>query len=260
MKELSYIVKRNTKAMEAYKLLTANTIKVIAAVVMFLDHFATVFFPHNELISLVLRLLGRTAAPVFCFFIAQGFYYTSNVKKYILRLFVLAVISHLPYNLAFGLSFFQATSVIWPLALGLVALAAVKSEKINLILKLVIVAVSCALSYTANWNFVAVLWVLVFGIFHGNFKRQIAGFCIVGLLLHLAPQFYRFGFFHERFPQWFQLGIFLAIPLLVMFNGKPGKKSKFMTWFFYVFYPAHLLLLYLLKQFTPLAELLGNHW
>ena len=244
--------------MESYKYLTANKLKIIAVAVMFFDHFVSVFLAHNTLISLMFRFSGRIAAPVFCFFIAQGFYYTSNLKKYILRLFVFAVVSHLPYNICFGLSFFQATSVIWPLFMGLIALASIKNEKINLPSKLAILALACALSYRANWNFVAVLWVVMFGLFHGNFKRQIIGFCIIGIVFHLIPAFIRFGFFHNVFPQWFQLGIFLAIPLLAMYNNKLGKKSRFMTWLFYVFYPAHLILLYLLNQFTPLAEVLGR--
>ena len=264
--------------MEAYKVLTANRLKIIAATAMFFDHFVSVFIPHNELLNLVFRLLGRTAAPIFCFFVAQGFHYTSNVKKYTVRLLILAVISHFPYNLSFGLTSFQriiqflemgeflaiarevfrATSVIWPLAMGLLALTAFKSEKINLIMKLAITAACCVLSFRANWNFVAVLWILAFGIFHGNFKRQIAAFCIISVVFHLIPAFIRYGFFHPRFPQWFQLGIFLTIPLLAMFNGKAGNKSRFMTWFFYVFYPGHLIFLYLLNQFTSLAEMLGR--
>ena len=248
------------ETMKAYKLLTTNKLKIIAATAMFFDHFVSVFLAHNELLSLMFRLLGRTAAPVFCFFIAMGFHYTSNVKKYTLRLLILAVISHIPYNLAFGLSLspLVATSVILPLAMGLIALAVYKSEKIHIILKLAIIAACCAVSYTANWNFIAVLWILAFGVFHGNFKRQIASFCVIGAM-YLALQLRRYGFFHEIYPQWFQLGIFLTIPLLVMFNGKPGKKSKFMTWFFYVFYPVHLILLFLLNRFTPLAEIIGRH-
>ena len=247
------------KAVKAYTLLTANKIKIIALAAMFFDHFVSVFLPNNELLNLVFRFSGRVAAPVFCFCIAQGFYYTSNIKKYIARLLFFAVISHIPYNLAFGLSLspLKATSVMWPLAMGLIALTAVKSEKINIILKLAIVAVCCIVSYTANWYFVAVLWILGFGIFRGNFKRQVAAFCIVGFV-HLIWQLRRYGFFHETNPQWFQLGIFLTIPLLVMFNGKPGKKSRFMTWFFYLFYPAHLILLFLLNKFTPLAEVIGR--
>jgi hypothetical protein len=246
--------------MTTYKFLTANKLKIIAVIVMFFDHFVTVFLPHSSLLSLALRFPGRAAAPVFCFFIAEGFYYTSNLKRYIVRLLIFAAISHIPYNFAFGLpiSPFVATSVIWPLAMGLIALAVIKKEKINILLKLMILGTCCAVSITANWNFVAVMWVVVFGVFHGNFKRQAIGFCIVGIVFHLIPTFLRFGFFHEMYPQWHQLGIFLTIPLLLMFNGKTGKKSVVMKWFFYVFYPAHLVLLYLLKQFTQLPEILGK--
>ena len=248
---------------------------------MFFSHFATVFLPHNELLSLLFRFSGRIAAPIFCFFIASGYYYTSNVKKYIFRLLIFALVSHIPYILCIGHSFFQATSVILPLAMGLIALTAFKSEKLNIILKLIIVAACCAASYRADWNFIAVLWILVFGIFHGKFKYQIAGFCIVGafhLLLtfirigtvpnnwlvsimndfRLIPAYIKQGFLNSWSPQWFQLGIFLTIPLLAMYSGKPGKKSRFMTWFFYVFYPAHLLLLFFLNKFTPLAEMIGR--
>ena len=239
--------------------LSVNQLKIIAAAAMFLDHFASVFLPHNELLSLVFRVLGRTAAPVFCFFIAQGYYYTSNLKKYIIRLLIFALISHIPYNLAFGLSLspLAATSVIWPLAMGLMALAAIKSEKIHFIFKLLITGACCALSYTANWNFFAVLWIVGFGIYHGNFRRQIASFCIIGAA-YLAWQLRRYGFFHTIYPQWFQPGIFLAIPLLALYSGRQGKKSKFTAWFFYVFYPAHLILLFLLNHFTPLKEIMGR--
>jgi len=221
---------------------------------MFLDHFVTVFLPHNHILSLALRLLGRTVAPIMCFFIAEGYYYTSNRKKYISRLLIFAAISHLPYNIAFGYTFFQATSVIWSLAMGLIALTALKNKELHILIRLLILAMCCALSVRANWNFTAVIWIVFFGLFHGNFKKQIVAFCITGLVLYLSLAFYRFGFFHEVYPQWFQLGIFLAIPLLAMYNGKPGKKSKVVSWAFYVFYPAHLILILLLNKFTPLAE------
>ena len=253
------------------KTFSTNNLKIIASVAMFFDHFVTVFFPHNEPLSLAFRFFGRMAAPIFCFFIAQGFYYTSNLNKYIFRLLILAVISHFPYNYAFGLSMFR-TSVVWPLTMGLIALAVVKNDKLNIALKLMIAVVCCVVTYRANWEFVAVLWVLAFGVFHGNFIRQIVSFCVIGIVFHLipyffvvedlaflqviSPQWFRLGFSHGTYPQWFQLGIFLAIPLLAMYSGKPGKKSVFMTWFFYVFYPAHLILLFILKQYTSMAEIL----
>jgi len=191
-----------------------------------------------------------------CFFIVQGYYSTSNLKKYITRLLIFAAISHLPYNLAFGYTFFQATSVIWPLAMGLIALTAIKSNELHILVKLIVLGLCCIVSIRANWNFVAVLWIVAFGLFQGNFLKQTIAFCIVGIVFHLALTFNRFGFFHEVFPQWHQLGIFLSIPLLAMYNGKLGKKSKAISWAFYLFYPAHLILLFLLNRFTPLREIL----
>ncbi|MDR2964501.1 MAG: conjugal transfer protein TraX [Treponema sp.] len=253
--------------MDQYKILTANKLKVFAIIVMFLDHFATVFFPSNVIITLIFKLLGRMAAPIFCFFIAQGYHYTSNLKKYTIRLLAFAAISHIPYllafhpnNLVFGLGFLKATSVILPLAMGLIALAAIKSSKIHIILKPVILAACCAVSYTANWNYIAVLWVVAFGLFHGNFLRQSIAFCIICVFYLLIQPFRLYGIFHETYPQWQQFGIFLSLLLLAMYNGQPGKKSPAMKWIFYIFYPAHLILLYLLNQFTVLEEILKKLW
>ncbi|MCL2205642.1 MAG: conjugal transfer protein TraX [Treponema sp.] len=225
---------------------TANTLKMIAMALMFIDHYAVVLLPQGSPLYMLFRLLGRIVMPVICFFIAEGYHYTSSKKKYILRLFVLALISHIPFNITFGhsLSPLEATSVIWALVLGLVALAAWKSDKLNIVVKAAIIALCCAAAWTANWNFIGVLWILAFGMFHGNFKRQIIAFCAVGLFVHLALVYYRFGFTH-----WHQLGIFLPIPLLAMYNGKLGKKSKVLAYSFYVFYPAHLLLLHFMGMF-----------
>ncbi|MCL2373628.1 MAG: conjugal transfer protein TraX [Treponema sp.] len=223
---------------------TANKLKIIAMALMFLDHFVLLFFADHELARMLCRFPGRMVAPIICFFIAQGYHHTSDKRKYILRLFALALISHIPFNITFydTLSPFVATSVIWSLVMGLVALTAVKSEKIHLALKVIIVAACCAAAVTANWNFVAVLWIVAFGVFHGKFKHQMIAFCAIGIMFHLSLVYYRFGLAH-----WYQLGIFLPIPLLAMYNGKLGKKSKVMAYSFYVFYPAHLLLLHFLN-------------
>jgi len=245
--------------------LNANTLKVIAMAIMLLDHFVVVFFPDNILLRFLFRIPGRIVAPIICFLVAEGYHHTSNRKKYILRLLALAVISHYPFNLCFDYSFFQATSVIWALAMGLIALTAIKSEGLQrcafgaglkIVLKLAILAVCCIAAYRANWNYVAVLWVVAFGLFHGNFKRQILAFCVIGVVFLFLPACLRFMLSRLAYLHWYHIGIFLAIPLLAMYNGKLGKKSKVMSWSFYIFYPAHLILLYLLNRFTPLAEML----
>ncbi len=220
----------------------SNTLKLLAIFAMIFDHAAAVFAPHDELWGIMLRIPGRIAAPLFCYFIAEGYFYTSNKKRYLKRLLLLAVISHYAYNLLFGYSFFQATSIMWGLSLGLIALISVKSEELPMFLKVGIVLLCCFLAIPANWNFIAVLWIVVFGIFHGNKNWQILGFLAVSVLF-LTRVYLNFGPSHYGFSHWYQLGIFLAIPLIYLYNGQRGKKSKYIGMFFYGIYPIHLLIL-----------------
>ena len=81
--------------------LNANTLKLIAVLAMVLDHAATVFLADTAPAALFFHAVGQIAAPIMCFFIAEGYTYTSNLKKYLLRLFIAAVISHVPYALCF---------------------------------------------------------------------------------------------------------------------------------------------------------------
>ncbi len=236
------------------KCLTANQLKIIAIVAMFFDHFSTVFLSYDTVLGVSMKIIGRIVAPTMCYFIAEGYYYTSNRRRYITRLLMFAVVSHVPYVLAFEFGFFEATSVMWPLAMGLVALVALKSDKIHILLKPVIVWGCCLVCLTADWNYVAVLWIVVFGIFHGNWKQQMIAFGFIGITFHLLPTFLRMHATNGPYTHWYQVGIVLAIPMIYMYNGKLGRKSKVMSWAFYLFYPAHLLLFYVLNTFTPLGE------
>lgn len=235
----------NTKSKKRLSL-TSNQLKIIAITVMFFDHLAAVFVPIKSPLSVatLLRIPGRLAAPIMCFTVAEGYHKTSNLKRYMARLFVFALISHFPYSLCFDASFspLKCTSVMWSLFLGLVALAAVKSEQLNKYLKLPVFALCCLLSVTANWNYVAVIWIVIFGIFHGDFKKQAMGFCISAFLFLLVPTYLSSGFLHV-----YQVGVFLAVPLLWLYGGRLGKKSRVLSRFFYLFYPLHLLIIYLLR-------------
>ena len=235
--------------------LWADHLKVIAITLMFVDHFAVVFLEPGTVSRMLLRFFGRIVAPIICFLVAEGFFRSSNPRKYITRLLIFAVISHYPFVLVMGYEFFQATSVMWSLAMGLLALMVLKDPKIYPVARLLVLIACCAVSYTANWNFVAVLWIVSFGLFRGNFKGQIAAFCVVGLICHLLPSFLRFTFSSGPIPLY-QLGIFLAIPILATYNGRIRNRSGTRARFFYAFYPAHLLLLHLIDRFSPLARAL----
>ena len=78
--------------------LNVNQLKIIAIVAMTIDHIAAVFLPEGPL-KVVLRCIGRLAAPIMCYMIAEGYYHTSNRKRYLGRLILFAVISHFAYCL-----------------------------------------------------------------------------------------------------------------------------------------------------------------
>ena len=84
-------------------LLNGFTIKIIAMISMLTDHTAAVFVNAEQHAYLYefLRGAGRIAFPVFCFMLVEGFMHTGDVKKYLLRLFIFAVISEIPFDLAF---------------------------------------------------------------------------------------------------------------------------------------------------------------
>jgi len=104
--------------------LTANTLKMIAIIAMTIDHIAWTFFPgfQTGALPLTLHLIGRLATPIFMFFIVEGYYHTRNIKKYISRMFIFALISHIPFTMYVGQSIiplknglFEQTSIIWGL-------------------------------------------------------------------------------------------------------------------------------------------------
>lgn len=230
--------------------LSANIVKWIAYLAMLLDHIAYVFVPASHPLYLVFRVLGRIAAPTMCFFIAEGYAHTSNLKKYMGRLALMAVISHLPYALCFRYSniwqVWRVTSVIWSLLMGLVALTIVDrfSWKGHPVLTLGVrtaaVGICCMLAYSADWNYIAVLWVVAFGLLKGSKGKQVLAFAF-GAVLYLV-QTYGNGLLMREF---YPLGVVLFLPLFFLYNGKLGKKSAVLKWAGYWFYPVHLMAIYL---------------
>lgn len=102
----------------------ANHLKVIAIIAMTIDHAADLLYPGFPAKpgAIALHLIGRLTAPIMWFFVCEGYHYTRNVKKYMLRLFIFAVISHFAYCFAFGIDMvpfrtviFNQTSVMYPL-------------------------------------------------------------------------------------------------------------------------------------------------
>ncbi len=247
--------------MKNLKLLNSNALKFIAIFAMTLDHIAWAVFPGypTEALPVILHIIGRITCPIMCFFIAEGFYYTKDIKKYTARLFVFAVISHFAYIFASNsfvdwksfIPFYYGeilnqTSVMWPLAWGLVMIRIEKSQKIkNVWLKMLLVLLICIVSFPGDWSCIASLCVLAIGSNRDNFKKQMiwmTGFVAIYSIVYLFSFDLVYGVI--------QMGVVLSVPLLMMYNGERGKNpkvNKIMKWFFYVYYPLHLFIIGIIK-------------
>lgn len=229
------------------KNLSSNSLKVIAIIAMTIDHLTSVIFPGypTDIGILVLHTIGRLAMPIMCFFIAEGYHYTHDIKKYIARLFVFSGISHFAYNFAFGIPFipfqtsvFNQTSIFWSLAWGLVALAVIESDNPRLrgwVKHMIVIAIT-VVAFCADWSSIAVLVIVANGRNRGNFKAQMAN-----MLKYVAIYSLVYFLFINRVYGILQMMVVLSIPLLKRYNGERGK-WKGMKWLFYIYYPLHLVI------------------
>ena len=77
--------------------MTSFVLKIIAMITMIIDHSGDVFNPLLHEKSLIFNAIGRIAFPLFAFMVVEGYTHTSNIKKYLLRLFIFALISEIPF-------------------------------------------------------------------------------------------------------------------------------------------------------------------
>ena len=227
-----------------YQVLDGTTLKIIAMISMVFDHVGDMFFPD----VMWLRMIGRLAMPIFSFFIAEGVAHTRDRKKYLCRIGIFALISEIPFDLAFEgrvgfahqnimLSFFLAVlalmlfdriqgrkdqegkhTPIWKTALGVFAVAAI--AVLSLLLR-------------ADYTVFAVIAVFLFYVLRQKHPLIRTGVGIAFLAL-------------TRTMGYYCATGFSFIPL-ALYNGKKGKGLK---WLFYVFYPGHLLLLAAIKHMS----------
>ena len=221
--------------------LNSNQIKTIAIIAMTIDHVTWLLFPGCQKIWWVmgLHVIGRLTAPIMWFFIAEGFHYTRNVKKYILRLFAFAIISHFAYNFAGGIPFvpngwFNMTSVMWPLAWSVVLMVIFTEDKLPQWLKIILVVLICLITFPADWSTVAAMCPVYLYLHRGDFKKQSITLFVWTLMYAIV-----YVLFMDKVYGILQMFTLLSLFFLKQYNGERGE-WKGMKWFFYLYYPAHL--------------------
>lgn len=227
--------------------MTSFALRCLALLTMICDHAGYALYSSMPW----LRIVGRLSFPIYCFLLAQGFRHTRNVKGYALRLGLFALISEVPFNLLFYRRVWMpaAHNVFFSLLLALGALAACKRfarEKPFWAGLCVVAACALALLLHTDYTFLGILLALAFYAAEERPLRLALGFAgVLGLYT-----LYRLD---ANVPaRWVvtQLYSLLSLPLILLYNGKPGFRGG--KWLFYLLYPAHLLALVYWKNILAL--------
>lgn len=247
--------------------ISGSTIKLIAIISMFIDHLAAAvliriiaqgnsagfnsmspfcqyLYDNFDLYTIyeVMRYIGRLGFPIFCFLLIEGFEHTHNVKKYALRLLAFCAVSEIPFDLAFQNTILEFTSqnVFFTLLIGLLVMIAFRAIEqqyawapvLRGMLYIIALFAGMALAtfLSTDYSYIGVFCITMLYITRKKKPLQIVVGCIEFLWELTAP---------------------LAFIPIAFYNGKRGWNIKY---FFYIFYPAHLLLLYLLAYALGLGN------
>ena len=228
------------------KPLSSSILKIIAIISMTIDHMGVILiYPKINLMPdeakklyylyIATRIIGRIAFPIFAFLIAEGALKTANIKKYISRLLLFALISEIPYDIATNGRIFDMGSqnIFWTLAAGLGMIILIKNKKYTGRLKAIILSVSlCVVSSFLSFSLGGIMLILSFYIFRYDEKRLIPSVFISTFIMTMTSSL-------------LQLFSLLAGPFIYLYNGKRGGVNKYL---FYAYYPLHLLVLFLIAK------------
>ncbi len=205
-------------------------LKLIAVISMTIDHTGAVLFPYETW----MRYVGRIAFPVYAFLIVEGYVHTSDVKKYLMRLGLFAVISEVPFDLAFNTSFFSmdCQNVYFTLFFGLLALILIDVFSGQIFWQTLSVLCMClaAAELTTDYRYLGVIVIILFYVFRDRpFMKAVT---VTLALSYLSGPMEFFGS--------------LALIPIFLYNGELGRHKW--KYFFYVFYPVHLMILVCIRK------------
>ena len=236
--------------------LTSFGLHLLAMVTMLCDHLWGTVVPGNDWLTCI----GRLAFPIYAFMIVEGYFHTRNLRKYVLRLLIFALISEIPFDLAMGSTWFYPIhqNVLWSflIALGLIhwnEKARAKGKlwrRILVGLATVVIGYVVGLVTMVDYYHAGILTVLAFYFFRGRKWWQLLGqlVCLWYINMELLGGYgYELVLFGKEFFLVRQGIALLALIPIWLYRGKQGHHSKGFRYLNYAFYPAHLLLLALIK-------------
>ncbi len=250
----------------------AYRLKCFALVFMIIDHIHTYLYECYQVMPLWTGIVTRFVSPLFLYLMIDGFYHTRSRGKFFARLMGAAVIMqtgnilinyafHKPNPISDGFSYYnlmmQGNNIFLTLALLFALIWCLEQIKLrnHAVLFGLLGLVVAGLSVFTEGGYVLLPITIVMWIFYGNKKKQCIGIAIVCLVffafaLFAYKDFCNINGYCSLYSylcldnNW---GIALVIPFIYLYNGERGKNTKFSKYLFYVIYPLHLWILYIMN-------------
>ncbi len=227
--------------------LSRDMIKVLAVVAMTLCHISQVFLVPGAC-GQAMRCMGSFTAAVMCWFVTEGVEKTSSPVNYAKRLMFFAVLSQIPYCLAFTkdrVISWQGLNMIYSLLMVMLMVFFLDTEP-DRRWRILYTAAAAAASLAGDWSPWLMLFTLLF-VWAGKDRTRMCVSFLVSFAVYSGSVFFHRILFGEG--AWKALagaagegaGILAAGCLICfVYNGKRGRFPNAGKWFFYVYYPLHL--------------------
>lgn len=197
---------------------------------MLIDHIGAIFSPH----ILIFRIIGRIAFPIFTYTTMIGYFKTKDLSKYLIRLLIVGIISQPVYALAFDISFFQL-NIMFTLIFELILFYALDKKK------WLIIPFCMVLPLMLNFDYSIIYLFLVPIFYYARNNKFILFFAIITFYFNYAID----NTIYRGIPTCINMFSALCLPFIICNTSFKLKLNKY---FFYFFYPFHLLILFLIKS------------
>lgn len=212
--------------------LNGNMLKIIAMITMLIDHIGVIFFPNIT----ILRIIGRISFPIYSYLIVEGCKYTHDRKKYFLQMFILGIVFSTVFMVVQH-ELYLCVLVTFSFSIMLIYLIdyVKKNPKTRLILLIITMLTIWIFNqhFEFDYGFVGVL-VPVGSYLSDNKHTKILLFSVLLIFLSISMGYQ------------FQMYCLLSIPFIILYDGTRGSLN--LKWFFYLFYPVHLVILYFISM------------
>ena len=233
--------------------LNRTQIKYIAITAMLMDHTAVFFLqpgkhPALTVLYIFMRTLGRITAPVMFYFLTEGYRCTSSKFKYGLRLLCFGILSQIPYSLArYGDITSSDLNVMVTLFMSFLMLVVADKVK-DKVLKGMVVFIFMILTSFSDWGVLGPFMVWLFYVYREDRKKQLISYASLCLAQIVAAVFVVSAGKIKWYEAAWQIGLFLPMLLMYLYNGGSGRKNIFNKWHFYLFYPLHFIVFWLVLK------------